>query len=666
MDAPLWYADADGDRYGDPLVTAKACAAPAGYVSDKTDCDDLTATTHPRAAESCNLVDDDCDTLVDEDVADAPTWYADSDNDGFGGTRFTVKACEAPAGYLSNSTDCDDLSAVSYPGAEERCDGKDNDCNTLVDDSPTDAATWYADADGDGFGDAFTSQAACAQPPGYVANALDACEGADAHRSVHVGATEVCDSLDNDCDGDVDGGAVDALTYYADTDGDRYGDPAAPTEACAQPAGTARNDDDCDDTTGLRAPGRVEVCDGLDNDCDTLVDVAALDASTWYMDTDGDGYGDTYDTTKACEDPDGGASGAGWKALSGDCDDDNPAAYPGAAEVCDGVDNNCNSVVDLDTPAPPTWYLDYDGDLYGNPRFTQTSCAQPGGYVSNDDDCDDDDPAISPAQDELCDGVDNDCDEVVDNPEDVLGEEAACAAISCDDAYQSLDSATNGVYWLDPQGDGVGAFEAWCDMSLSNGGWTLMGVFTNGDSSKHWTAFSDTWLTTTTLGIPADPSINADAKSAAWSQLPVDEVMIVSYPNTVWVQTNPGCLNDNTLQWAFRRNSVSSSTCAMSCSTTTVAGPWATGGTTPDRTDSTLRFRCMDTNGGSTTVGGYTVSGDDNSMLTTMVFTTYLDNNFGLGAGYGNASNTHAMDWDCDTADSGCNTDTTQVLLYGR
>ena len=94
-----------------------------------------------------------------------------------------------------------------------------------------------------------------------------------------------------------------------------------------------------------------------------------------------------------------------------DCNDSDPAIHPGAAEVCDGKDNDCDGIVD---PAGALYYLDLDGDGFGNPNVSQVTCPQPSGYVPVAGDCNDSDPAIHPGAPEQCDGRDNDCDGQVD------------------------------------------------------------------------------------------------------------------------------------------------------------------------------------------------------------------------------------------------------------
>jgi len=268
-----WYADSDGDGFGDAGAPIDACDPPSGTVADATDCDDLDANAFPGNTEVCDELDNDCDGAVDEGVT--TTFYADTDGDGRGDGAATIEACALPEGYAATGDDCDDGDPAITPDAAEVCDTVDNDCDGLVDiDDPgvTDAGTWYGDGDGDGYGDAATAIEACAQPTGTVTDATD-CD--DAASAVNPAAAEVCDSLDNDCDGlvdDDDPGVTDAGTWYADSDGDGYGDAATSTDACVQPSGTVTDATDCDDADASASPVSPELRDGVDNDCDGTAD----------------------------------------------------------------------------------------------------------------------------------------------------------------------------------------------------------------------------------------------------------------------------------------------------------------------------------------------------------------------------------------------------------
>ena len=408
-DMSTFWADADGDGFGDPDSSIEACAAPEGYVADASDCDDADAAVHPDALEQCNGVDDDCDGAIDEDIPDTSTWYTDADGDGYGDPDSAVEDCAQPSGTVSDATDCDDTDSEISPIATERCDSIDNDCDGLVDDEDDSVAvttTWYGDGDGDGYGLSTDAVVACDQPSGYAALSGD-CD--DVVASVNPGAAEYCNGVDDDCDGVMDNGAVDAATWSADSDGDTYGDAATTAVACDQPAGFVLDNTDCDDATASTHPGADEYCNGVDDDCNGIVDDNAVDRSTWYADADLDGYGDATASTIACYAP------SGTVADNTDCDDTDVLVYPGATETCDGVDEDCDGVIDDGAPGSATWYTDADGDGYGDTSSAVTTCSPPSGTVSTGGDCDDTDATINPGATETCDGVDEDCNGLVDD-----------------------------------------------------------------------------------------------------------------------------------------------------------------------------------------------------------------------------------------------------------
>ena len=183
---------------------------------------------------------------TDPDVNGEVHWFADTDEDGFGATADTMLGCAPDVGFVGESGDCNDGAANVYPGAPEACDDVDNDCNDVIDD---DLATyWYTDADNDGHGDADTVLEVCDPAPGLVAIGDD-CD--DEAASVYPGAEELCDEIDNDCDGLIDEDLFG--WYYEDNDGDGYGDASTGVEDCAPGDGWVMDATDCDDTDPLRA-----------------------------------------------------------------------------------------------------------------------------------------------------------------------------------------------------------------------------------------------------------------------------------------------------------------------------------------------------------------------------------------------------------------------------
>jgi len=490
----VFYPDEDGDGYGDADASVVGCDSPSGHVemggdcddtrddihpgadeSDCTDptdyncdgevgytdgdgdgwaaceeCDDAASAIHPAALEVCDGTDNNCDGLIDDedpslDISTATTWYEDADGDGYGDSTSQILACEAPSGFLADSSDCDDASTDNHPAATEVCEplgpGVDNDCDGLVDDDDPDldastGSVWYADDDGDGYGAADDMTWACDQPSGHV---LDSTDCDDADDDIHPAATEICTSsgaaYDDDCDGDIDDADSDldlstATTWYADADADGFADADASTAACDAPSGylALTGDWDCDDTDDAINPGATEICESsgpaLDNDCDGDIDDddSSLDTSTasvWYGDADGDGHAGASSQTRACAQP------SGYLPDSTDCDDADDDIHPDATEICDELDNDCDGDIDdddsdVDASDGGTWYADSDGDGYGDPDVTGEFCVVPSDYLADDTDCDDADAEVHPGATDRCDGEDDDCDGDVD--EDALDE----------------------------------------------------------------------------------------------------------------------------------------------------------------------------------------------------------------------------------------------------
>ena len=479
--ATTWFADVDGDTYGDSTASQPACTAPSNHVADDTDCDDAAAAVSPAAVETCNGVDDDCDAATDEpDASDASTWFADDDGDSFGDAASTTPACAQPAGYVADATDCDDTSADALPGGTELCDGVDNDCDGDTDEADAaDATSHFADTDGDGFGDASSSVVACAAPAGFVSDGTD-CD--DAASATHPAADELCNGIDDDCDATVDEpSAVDAPTWFFDADSDTYGDPLASVAGCSAPAAFVSNGLDCDDGATAVHPAADEICNLLDDDCDGTVDVGAIDASTWYLDTDLDGYGDPGSSASACAAP------AGYVAAGTDCDDDDDDISPADPEMCNGADDDCDGSTDeADALDAITWYADDDDDGYGDPLDTTDACTLPAGHGSDSQDCDDADGAVHPGQTDICDLIDNDCDGFID--EDAAGDtdgDGLCDDIDDDDDGDGCLDVDDGTPLAGPSPDFTEDFS-----SLSfNPTWTMVNEGVS-DSTPDWAASS--------------------------------------------------------------------------------------------------------------------------------------------------------------------------------
>jgi len=444
VDAIIFYLDEDDDGYGVETLALAACEPPSGYVAEPTDCDDADADTYPGAPERCDGEDDDCDGAIDEaDAVDPLTFYADADGDSHGDPALTATACEAPAGYVDSADDCDDSRADINPGMPERCNGYDDDCDGLTDEaSAVDAAAWYPDLDSDTYGDASSPTFACSAPAGLTATGGD-CDDADS--AIHPAATEVCDSVDNDCDArtdDADSPVSGTTTFYADADGDAYGLSARTTQACLLPTGYAAVAGDCDDSAVAVNPGATEQCDAAntDEDCDGKaddLDASATGQSTWHRDADLDTYGDPARSTLACDAP------SGYLADNTDCDDSSAAISPADVEICDSLDNDCDGLVDDDDSGVTgtlDWYLDADLDGYGS-SATLAACLAPSGYVADNTDCDDAATLVNPGAAEDCaTAADDDCDTVTNE----LG------ALSCIDFFRDNDS------------DGVGGAASVC------------------------------------------------------------------------------------------------------------------------------------------------------------------------------------------------------------
>jgi len=453
------WPDGDDDGFGAMVEPTAQCNLDDGYVRRAGDCDDTRPDVSPDGVETCNDIDDDCDGVVDDEATDAAAWFADRDDDGFGDDGEIVRACAAPDGYVEASGDCDDRHPRRYPGAPEadctdpvdydcdgatafgdadgdgwatcvdacdddplrhpgvleRCDGIDNDCDGDIDEGEAvDGGTFYRDDDDDDAGDPDRFVVACEAPDGFVAVAGD-CDDDDPRR--FFGNTEVCDDVDNDCDGVVDPpSSSDAPTWYPDRDDDDFGDPLSGLVACDAPDGFIANGEDCDDSDpGVNpTPTNVELCDFVDNDCDGAVDEADPRGTRWYPDRDGDGFGVEDEGFVGCTASIEAARPPMTSDRFGDCADDDPSRRPSAFETAgDGVDQDCDGFEECFIDADRDGYVANTFDSTESSEFSCPTELGLGGLSAPDGDCRDDDPDVNPGtievvgdyRDQNCDGL---------------------------------------------------------------------------------------------------------------------------------------------------------------------------------------------------------------------------------------------------------------------
>ncbi len=512
-----------------------------------TDCNDEDATVYPGAEELCNGVDDNCNQIIDEG-------FEDTDKDEIADC-IDVEDCDGEDndgdGVLDEGFADTDEDGLPDCLDEEICDGLDNDGDSTVDEG--------MDIDGDGY-------PPCGDQPD--------CDDGDATRSPEASEIDA-NEIDDDCDVLIDEGywaAGDLIVTEVMVNPGAVGDPLGEwieirnesgrtlrlegltlvsdgdAQHVVEHAEELRMDADAIWILGTNADwntnGRVNVdypySDlSLSNESDrleiwagaTLIDEVAWDDGYEFPDPDGaslslDPYYQSVEendrggvwcaSTEPWDEfsdlgspgqenlvcPDVDHDGDGYSSGTGDCDESDPSIHPGAVEtwydgidqdcnelsdydsdldghdsdlylagtdcddndatispdadeICDGIDNDCDGDTDPDDSIDAlNWYRDSDGDSDGDPTDKTTACSQPSGYVSESSDCDDTDPSVY------------DC---------TVGLNQENPGLDCNEIHQDDSTLTDGIYWIDPDGDEdhSNAFEAYCDMTVKDGGWTL-------------------------------------------------------------------------------------------------------------------------------------------------------------------------------------------------
>jgi len=454
-----YYADVDGDTYGNPNSSISACSPPTGYVLNNTDCDDTNSAINPGATDiPINGIDEDCNgadaplvplnlgmyqfagtvdcATQDNAVTTQPQGATFSLFNGLGTT------CAAGGGVFNrsgwnglNTVELTQYNEFSVVAQECKKLNLDRVAFKFRPSASAGSPIWHLRSSIDNFATDIDFGTGVNVNNAYLEDTVFLVNHNNLDQVTFrfyitemLGTTTTWRMDDVSLYGNIMN--VTPKLYYADVDGDGYGDAANDTLTCTQPTGFILDNSDCNDQNPLVNPITVWYFDA-DNDLigDSTVSytgcipptgyvLAAGDCDdanpqisgpiTYYADIDGDLFGDNSTAQSLCQNP-----GIGYVTVGGDCDDANPLINPNATEVCDGIDNDCDGVAD-DGLVFAMYYVDADGDGFGDEATGVESCSQPQNTITTGGDCDDTNDQIYPGATEVCDAVDNNCDGNID------------------------------------------------------------------------------------------------------------------------------------------------------------------------------------------------------------------------------------------------------------